>query len=274
MDLYDTAIRHKNPDTNQELIIPIKLVGPVSYDKYKANFLSNIERHVPWLDESPINDIPAIICGAAPSLLNHLDKIKELQGNGGKVFGCNSACKTLYDHGVEVDYQPVLDAHECMKNYMHLDAKSHILASYVDTSLFEMSKNAILFHPSIDWIEEHLKDDPRKFMYIGGGVSVTISALCIAYTMGYREIHVFGMDSCFEGDKWYANGEGIAKHETNQLEVTVDFNDKSYRTTYDMKQQVIVFVDIAKLLLDSGCKLGVHGEGLLQDVWKSKQIGA
>lgn len=274
MDLYDTAVRYRNPNTNQDLVLPVRLVGPVSYEKYKENFLSNIQHDLPWLDESPVHDAPAIICGAAPSLIKNLDKIRELKERGGKVFGCNSACKTLADNGIEVDYQPVLDAHECMANYMHLDAKCHILASYVDTKLFDMSKNVIVFHPSIDWIEEHLKDDPRKFMYIGGGISVTISALCIAYTMGYREIHVFGMDSCFDGDAFYANGKGIAKDETNQLEVTIDFNGKSYRTTYDMKQQVIVFIEVAKLLLESGCKLGVYGQGLLQDVWKSKQVDA
>jgi len=68
MELYDTEIRHKNPGTEQELVIPIKLVGPVSLDNYKENFFANIKRDVPWLDESEPTDTPAIICCAAPCL--------------------------------------------------------------------------------------------------------------------------------------------------------------------------------------------------------------
>lgn len=271
MELYDTAIRHKNPDTEQELIIPIKLVGPVSLEKYKENFASNIKRDVPWLDESEPNDKPALICGAAPSLRVHMDDVKSLKAEGAKIYACNSANHVLIDEGLEVDYQPVLDAALVMADYIHPKAKTHLLASYIDPKCFDVAPNVVLWHPSIDWIEQELKDNPRKFMYIGGGISVAISALCLAYTMGHREMHVFGMDSSYDGKTFYANGRGIAKSETNQLEVTVEYGGKSYPTTYDMKQQVIIFLEVAKLLLEAGCKIKVYGEGLLQDVWRSKE---
>lgn len=271
MNLYDTEIRHKNPDTEQELVIPIKLVGPVSIEKYKENFFANIKRDVPWLDESAPTDTPAIICGAAPSLNSSIEDIRRLKDSGAKIYACNSSNKVLIDDGIEVDYQPMLDPLPFMDKYIHPGAKTHLLASYVDPVCFDAAKNIVLWHPSTDWIVEALKDDPRKFMYIGGGVSVAICALCLAYTMGHRELHIFGMDSCFHGDAFYAKGREISEDEGGILYVTVEHEGKTYQTSYDMKQQVVIFIEVAKLLVEAGCKLNVYGEGLLQDVWRSKQ---
>lgn len=268
MQLQDTSYRIMNPGASQELVIPITLLPPISGDKYKSNLEKNIVLDIPWLDESPVNDRPAVVCGAAPSMRKYTDTIKEISTKGA-VFACNSAAKYLIDHGIEVDFQPMLDPHPIMIESMHSGAKSHLLASYVDPALFKVANNPVIWHPCEEWVEERLKDEQRSFTYIGVGISVAISTLCIAYTMGHREIHVFGMDSCFEGDAFYANGKGAVTGETAPLYVDVEFNGKTYKTTYDMKQQVLVFVEIAKLLLKHGVQLKVYGDGLLQDVWRS-----
>jgi hypothetical protein len=174
----------------------------------------------------------------------------------------NTAAKKLSDAWVRPHYQVILDSHAMMENEIG-EAEIHLLASIVNPKLFEYADHPVMWHPLIDWIEEEIPVDYPSFHYIGGGVTVTNSAICIAYTMGYREIHIFGMDSSFSAGRTHSTEQ---QTDDVGLRIWVDHNGKTYETSFGLKQQVLVFLELKKQLEDAGCKVIVHGSGLLPDV--------
>lgn len=263
MKIDDKCFTYQNKHASSDLVIPIQLVGCLSDDDMLHNLDENLKIDVPWLYESNQHDSVAIICGAAPSLNDSLDTIKLLQSENGIVFGCNSAAQVLSNNGISVDYQNIIEPHEIILSKFCKEAGTHLIGSIAPPEIFRMAQNPILWHPLLDFVQKRLVDSTRKFSYIGGGVSIGIYSLCIAYTMGFREIHVFGMDSSFDNEAFYANGDGLG---IGYLLVDVEHNGKTYKTTYDMKQQVVAFIQFEKILNEAGCKVFVHGRGLLHDI--------
>jgi hypothetical protein len=221
----------------------------------------NQQRDIPWLKECAEHDGVAIICGAGPSLEDTLDEVRALKGT---IFACNSAANYLLDRGFDVDYQAMLDPHP-IRDCDFAPTKGHLIASIVDPKMFDRAKNAVLWHPYMDWIEDKLRPDCPEFAYIGGGVTVTNSVLCIAYTMGYREFHIFGMDSSFREEKTHVQ-EVLDEGAFN---VWVTQNGKTYQTAYDMKEQARVFLGMHGHLTSIGCNITVYGSGLLPDMFKA-----
>lgn len=268
MKLEDNEFRYKNPNTIADLVIPIKLVPNTTLEKPREHFHTNIANNYQWLDESPVNSGKAIVCGASPSLKKHVEAIREEQANGAVIYGCNSAARFLFDNGISIDHQVILDASDLAIYDVLVSAKSHLFASIVNPIIFEMVDSPVLWHPAMQWIFDYLDLDDRKFTYIGGGITVSNSALCIAYTMGFRDITVYGMDSSYIESQFYANG---AKPEEERLFIDLEINGKTFHTTYDMKQQVIVFLQLYQLLKDQGCKVDVFCDGLMAEAWLNKE---
>ena len=257
MNLADQELRYKNPGTNQDLVIGIKMVSPVSREEMARNLKINQMRDVSWLKECPAHDGVAIICGAGPSIE---DTLEEIRGIDGTIFACNSAAHYLLNNGFDVDYQVMLDPYP-VREVDYAPAKHHLLASIVDPKMFEMAQDVTLWQPCMDWIEELIRPDCPEFVYIGGGVTVANSAICIAYTMGYRKFHIFGMDSSFRDNKTHVKDVP----EFGAFYVRVKENGKEYETAYDMKEQARVFLGMREYLKSIGCIIKVYGSGLLPD---------
>lgn len=261
--LYEAnRVRYKNPETQEELIIPVMLVPTVCVDDMKKNVIENSKLDREWLTERPLHDGTALVCGAGPSLLDTLDDIRELKKSGAVIFSCNSAAKFLNDHGIESDYQVILDSHHSTINEVG-PAKKHLLASLVHPSLFDHLPNAILWHPVTAWIEDCI--GKREFTGIGGGITVSNSAICIAYTLGFKHIHSFGMDSSHR-ETTHATPQPPLE---GQWIIDIESKGKVYKTTFDFKAQVLVFEQLYKLLIDEGRTVTVHGSGLLPDLYTS-----
>lgn len=269
MKLAENEFRYMNPGASEALVIPITLQGVISDEDRKLNFIENIKLDIPWVDNCQANNDTAIICGAAPSLI---DNISEIRKTNGAIFACNTAAQVLVEHGVSVDYQVLLDPQELLIDEFCKDAEYHLIASIVTPEIFRLSKNPILWHPFFQWIMDYLENYEREFCYIGGGVSVSTFALSLAYTLGYRKFVLYGVDSSFRDGITHANGRHIKDEDGSRIKVEVEDFGKTYQTTYDMKQQVLVFLQLFKLMESEGCSITVKGTGLLPDAWKASRI--
>lgn len=260
MRLLDPDLRYTNPGTSADLVLRVELVTPVDDEGMKANVIENQKLDIPWVKECPAHDGVAIICGAGPSLADTIEEIRQIKGD---IFASNSANGYLIDRGVPVEYQVMLDPYPVRDGDCYA-AKTHLLASIVDPRMFTLAKSPVLWHPSIEWMDALIKPDAPEFCYIGGGITVSNSAVCLAYTMGYRKFHIFGMDSSHREEKTHV--EDV--FELESFSVLITEGGKDYRTTYDMKQQVVVFLQLHKLLTAAGCDITVHGSGLLPDLFR------
>jgi hypothetical protein len=123
-----------------------------------------------------------------------------------------------------------------------------------------------LFHCIIDHIDEYLPQH-KEATLVGGGVTSGLSAMSVAFVLGYRKLHLYGYDSSDRGGASHAYDQ----HETDaeKRRLTVWVNDKSFTTQFAMFKQAEGFPQFAQLLADQDCIITVHGDGLLPAVARS-----
>jgi 2-polyprenyl-3-methyl-5-hydroxy-6-metoxy-1,4-benzoquinol methylase len=86
--------------------------------------------------------------------------------------------------------------------------------------------------------------------------------------MGYRNLHIFGMDSSHKDGKSHAKHQSINDGDPCAV---VRYNGKEYLCSITMKLQAERFQETSKALMDAGAKITVHGEGLLPEMWRNPQ---
>lgn len=258
-------LRHWNPGASAPLVLPVLVVCNTPDEVVHENIRINSARDNEWLYNQPAHDRVAIICGSGPGLGDDLDAVRALAASGGDVIALNGAASYLSGQGIVSDIQVILDPQERTAELIG-PAKRHLFASQVHPTCFERVPEAVLWHLQLANIDELLPSTHRERDYtlIGAASSVGTTALVVAFTLGYRTMHVFGCDSSHRAGQSHVmhqamnDGEPIA---------SVAFNGKHYLTSLTMKLQAERFPFIARLLQREGCEIHVHGSGLLPDIW-------
>lgn len=227
------------------------------------NVRENCELSLPWLDIKPAHDRPCAIIGGGPSLVETIDGIPDMA-----MFGLNAAAIWLLNRrdAEERPYrvsQIILDARPEMAEMVDDRAQFHFFASQCDPSVFKVpGTSPTIFHPNIPGMQSALADRGPVHL-IGGGSSVGLQALVIAYVLGYRTIHLVGMDSS------YRDGEGHAYPQAlndGERLIAVNIDGSMFECAPWMAQQAEEFQIVAAELANMGCEIIVHGDGLLPAV--------
>lgn len=231
------------------------------------NIYHNSRRNLEWIEQVPAHDGHAVIVGGGPSLKDNIELIRWRQSLGQKVFALNNTASYLLNRGIVPDFQVILDARE--ENWKFIGhAREHLLASQCHESVFmvaadyyakERHPKIEVWHPKIDGIEAHLPDKRESLTLIGGGTSVGLSAMCLAYAMGYRKLHLFGYDSS-HAETTHAYPQAMNAGEP-VCKVTV--HGKTFKTSWTMAKQAEFFPEVCDNLIDLGCIVTVDGDGLL-----------
>jgi hypothetical protein len=145
------------------------------------------------------------------------------------------------------------------------------LASQCSPCLFDAAKDwgldAMLWHVNAPGMDELLTDErARPVHLIGGGSTVGMNAMVLAFAAGFRKIHLYGFDSSYKADEHHAYRQGL---NDNDRVVDALFGDEKFRTTGWMVQQVNEFQELAPALIGDGCVITVAGTGLLPTVAKA-----
>jgi len=225
------------------------------------NIARNSRRDLEWIAETPEHDGHAVIVGGGPSASDHIESIRWRQSLGQKIFALNGAATWLQSHGIAPDYQIILDARPETAGLLG-DAQQYLIASQCDPECFESISpdRCILWHPKLDGIESHLPDARESLTLIGGGTTVGLSAMCLAYTMGYRKLHLFGYDSSHREGAGHAYAQPMNDREPI-CKVTVF--GKTFKSSLAMAKQAEFFPQVCDNLIDLGCVITVDGDGLL-----------
>jgi len=260
---HNTQLKHWNPGAENPLILPVHVICNTSDDQIHENIRANSRDRGDWLKAAPAHFGVAVLCGSGPSLADSLEDIRSWRSFGGAIFAMNGAAKFLADHGIEADYQVIIDARPETAALVG-PAKAHLFASQVSPECFKAAPDARLWHLQIENIDDLLPEYEDDFCMIGGAASVGNTATCLAYAMGFRNLHIYGYDSC------HRDGNGHAFHQKlNDGDpcAWVDFAGKTYLASLTMKLQAEKFQDTALALKQLGCQITVHGTGLLPDMF-------
>lgn len=217
-----------------------------------------------WLKVCAPHGKSALICAGGPSLLDEMPSILA-HAPKSDVFSCNGAQQTLRKHGVFTDVHVIVDARPENIDFakpIH-EATLCLYASQCDPAvLAEAGDRLVLWHPAIEGIGEIL-EPTRERIYVGGGTTCGMKAMVLAWMLGYREIHLYGFDSCYRGDQHHAYSQSL---NDGERVLEVNFNGETYRCSPWMIQQAEDFQVFAPKLMDKGVSISVHGSGLIAHI--------
>lgn len=264
---HNTQIKHQNPGASEPLILPVHLLCNTGDEELHANIRENSRFRKQWLQLQEPHDRVAVVCGSGPSLADGMDQISRwaFGGGGFDVFALNGAASYLYSKGVLADYQIIIDPRPQTAQLVG-PAAAHLFASQVHPKCFEAAPGARLWHLQIEGIDALLPPQEEELCLIGGAASVGNTALCLLYAMGYRRLELFGYDSSHRAGKSHAFAQPMNAGEPCAW---VEFAGKKYLCSLTMKLQAERFQNTALALRGLGCKIRVHGDGLLPAMYNA-----
>lgn len=270
-----TTASYRNPHATLPIpLLTFLVVKNTSDDQARENIAVNAARDdLDVLASSPAHDGVAVIVGGGPSAADHLATIRLLQERGATVFGGNAASGFLGRFDIPVDYQVVGDAKPETASLVDGWAARRLIASQVDPSTLD---RAIELGPTTLWhllleggIEDQIPKRPGKkgnYVIVTGSSTVGDFMVRLAFAMGYRELHIFGFDSCHRDGKSHAYAQPM----NDSMPCTaVEWNGKSYFASLAMKAQAEKFQVTARRLKAQGCTLHLYGDGLLQAMYRT-----
>ena len=209
-----------------------------------------------WLASAEPHDGHAVIVGGGPSLDDYLPRLLQRRDAGQTIFALNGACGWLNRHDIVPNWQVIMDARKENVRFI-AEADGHLFASQCAPVMFEKVPGARLWHPAIEGIQEHLDDAPGPYALIGGGTTVGLTAMCLAYAMGYRKLHLFGFDCS------YREGRGHAYPQRSDGPCKVTLGGQTFTSTLAMVRQAEQFPTVCDTLIDLGCTITVECDGLI-----------
>lgn len=245
--------------------LDLTLACNTSYDEIFSNVRANSRRALPWVQDCAPHQRVAVLVGGGPSLEGTLDGIKGASEAGHDIFALNGAERWLSDRAVRVDYQVVIDSRQKNIGFVRGSrARAFYLASQCHPDIFdEVGVSGVtLMHMS----GTGAGDDQLQ---ICGGITVGLSAMSLVYALGYREVHLFGYDSSDRAGECHAYAQAEDGAESRRVEVV--FNGKTYLGQPALIGQARAFPAWAKLMMEGGVFLHVHGSGLLPDMAAAMQ---
>jgi uncharacterized Rossmann fold enzyme len=249
----------------------ITLICNTPDDVLRKQVLQNSRRPLKWVYTVPEHDGHAVIVGGGPSIQDYMGSIRWRKSLGQKVFALNNAAKHLHEAEIVPDYQVMIDARPGNVKYVGY-AKKYLLASQCHPLVFEAApeEHTMLWHPVIEGVLDAQNPLPmglvqQSHTLIGGGTTVGLSAMCLAYTMGYRKLHLYGYDSSHRGESGHAYPQ---PDNSSEVMCRVTSFGKVYHSTLTMAKQAELFPTVANNLIERGCIITMDGDGLLPDAFR------
>ena len=214
------------------------------------------------------HDGHCVIVGGGPSLASQIESIRQRQKDGQYVWALNNAARFLHENGIRVDVQVILDARPENAAFVHPKAGMYLIASQAHPSVFAAARlyDTVIWHPHTDVVESlvsNVKDKPVHL--IGGGTTVGMLAMSLAFLVGYRRIHLYGLDSCYHGPQHHAYRQSM--NDSERL-LDVVWNDRRYVCAPWMAGQADEFLGLYSFMVSEGVIITAHGEGLIPDMVK------
>lgn len=236
-----------------------------------SNVTANLGKGYARIEERKVTTRPVLICGSGPSLKDTLENIRVMQKRGAFVMALNGAARCLSEAGIKPDAMVMVDPRPENIGFVGSPyATEAWMASQVHPSVIECAEasgmTVRLWNPGIPHMQNHIpaKDSLR----IGGGITVGLSSLSLAYAVGFREMHLFGYDSSHREGRGHAFQQDM-NNDDELVNCTVE--SRQFVCSVAMAAQVAQWNELHKWLLNEGCEIHVHGEGLLPTLWRIDQ---
>ncbi|MFI0435454.1 MAG: motility associated factor glycosyltransferase family protein [Parachlamydiaceae bacterium] len=187
-------------------------------EAYSGNALFNV-----------FKGIPAIICGAGPSLNQNIHLLSEIRERA-LLFAGGSALNALIPSGIIPHFGVAIDPNIHQLSRVGVTELHHIPFFYrqrLNTQALQAIKGPLLYlngeggYSVCDWFEKELKIEGEK---LEGGYNVVNFSLQIARALGCNPIIIVGTDLAFTNQDYYAE-ESVKNLKLSQEELKVQVPD-------------------------------------------------
>lgn len=252
----------------REALGTIVAKGVWSPEQRHAQMRVNLARGLPLIEKVPAHDKRLDVCGFAPSIRQTW---KEVQGDALTISGAHGL---LIENGIIPKYHLEVDPRD--------DKTPYITPPHPDcTYLFSVTCAPIMFdavkdYNCVAWINYNTSADldfiadecePGTEMILGGSTA-GLYALVVGYLLGYRDIHVHGMDSSNVDEKQRHAGKHYGKPQ-KPMKVGIGQDGEEFWTSGQMVSQAREFFNVIDRMKDAHFTL--HGHGLLQAMVPEEQ---
>jgi uncharacterized Rossmann fold enzyme len=228
------------------------------------NIRSSMQRDLNWFDfDYKTNKDFVCIVGGGPSLKDHLGKLRYRQSIGHKIFSTNNTHDYLIKNGIIPDAHFMVDAREENAEFVKNPVSTkYYIASMCHPKVFDnlAGKDVTVFHCNVDGAYQLLKDIKDKPVHLlGAGTTVGIRAMLVAELLGYRDISLYGMDSCVT-DIHHSYPQPL---NDNDRIITAVYGDREFKCAPWMIGQAQDFIDFVMRFTG---RVSVAGDGLLAHI--------
>jgi hypothetical protein len=252
---------------------PLNMTGScvAGDDELFANIALALQRGLPELNEKqPVQANPSIaIVASGPSLAGQLDKIREMKAAGIQILAVRGGHDYLIANGIIPNFaltvDPLADSWHCFER-KHKDV-TYLIASQCNAAVFDhlADQNVVLWHAYM----KKDQDRPKNRMLIGGSTTSGLRAIFVAWIMGYRDFHLFGLDSCLATGRLRVDGSGL-KAGDKAFPVQIEPHGEVFLCNPNMALQAQSFQDCYSLLEDA--RFTGYGHGLIQAIIAKRAV--
>ncbi len=207
---------------------------------------------------------PVAVVGFGPSLNDTWEKIREFK----YVISCSGSHKFLVQRGIIPTWHVEVDprAHKVALIGPPQRETTYLISSTCHRAVFDHLDgfNVLLWHV-FDSSAEGARVLPAGEWAITGGCDVGLRAMTIAGFLGFRDLHVFGIDGCARDNMKHAaaHPNAISKYDT------CVYDGVTYHTTAGLLQSARqVWHELDQM---PGVRATFYGEGLVQHMARAYQ---
>ena len=207
-----------------------------------------------WLKRKPAHERCAVIIGTGPSLEECREELLADRARGYDFFAINRAASWLAANVIAFDAQ-VICAPEAEQALFITSADVPCYCASVShpAALIKAAERAVLWHPQMPGL-------PESAETVKGGSTTGLQAIALAHLLGYRNFQLYGFDSCCNHGKHHACTPPEAERDRVLARM---LNGREFHATNWMLRQAEEFVPLAATLIEQGCSITIHGDGLL-----------
>lgn len=260
---------------------PFSGVCKFTKESLYANMISNFSKKVPDLYEITGSETgSATIIAGGPSISKEIDTIRALRQQGTKIISILRMYPWCVDHGIIPDYVVSLDCtdDQAVGFSKKVPGVTHLMAAVTNPSFFDIiaGEKVYIFDSRDDRKIQKLRRDAgyEWCTVINGGGSVAICSISLALNLGFRDLHVFGLD-CMVSDVKVTHAEGIAGQSVQLRPLPIIIDGEEILTSgpfLEFANQALDLVSVAhaEKVLDS---VRFYGDSLINKLWDGKFVG-
>lgn len=240
------------------------------------NVWTNIRRNLPQVWPHAKQGTRVCLCGGGPTLKDYIEKIRKKQLDGAEVVCVGNAAAEVAAHGIKVNGHVIMDGAKRNKSFVvPIRDCRYFVASQCDPGVFRALENhryVYIWHTCStqeDFKTLNAYYGKGNWFPVDGGSYVTLRAIALLNTLGYRNIEVFGLDSCLKEDEHHAYHQPMAD---GQPVIEVKVGRRKFRCNPWMLDQAEQFMKCLKMRKFGDAHLSVYGGGMIASILEEGSV--